>query len=110
MPDVLNNREGPQVREPSKHLNSRAMEKDWPKRPVIASYKRLRKDPGRAITPAAEAVHVPAHFAPPGSPQAKRLLHHHAQLSLRQSCHRQKKVLHLYAQGRFGSVRLFATL
>ena len=63
-----------------------------------------------AITPALEAVHVPAHFAPPGSPQAKQLLHRHAQLSLRQSCHRQKKVLHLYTQGRFGSVRLFATL
>ena len=86
MPDVQNNREGPQVREPSKHLNSRAMEKDWPKRPVIASYKRLRKDPGRAITPATEAVCVPEHLAPPGSPKAKQLHHLHNQLSLGQSC------------------------
>ena len=39
----------------------------------------------------AEAVHVPAHGAPPGSPQAKRLVYLHAQLSLGQSCHRQKK-------------------
>ena len=44
-----------------------------------------------AIIPAVEAVHVPAHFEPPVCPQAKQLLHHHAQLSLRQSCHRQKK-------------------
>ena len=80
------------------------MEKDWPKRPVIASYKRLRKDPGRAITPAAEAVHVPAHFAPPGSLQAKQLCHLHAQLSMRQNCHRPKNVLHLRMQGHFGSV------
>jgi len=33
VPDVLNNREGPQAREPSKGLNGRAMEKDWPEGP-----------------------------------------------------------------------------
>ena len=33
MPDVPNNREGPQAREPSKCLNSGATEIDWPKRP-----------------------------------------------------------------------------
>ena len=38
-----------------------------------------------------EAVRVPAHLAPPGSLQAKQLYHLHTQLSLGQSCHRQKK-------------------
>ena len=57
-----------------------------------------------------EAVHVPEHLVPPGSPQAKQLCHLHAKLSLRHSCHRQKKVLHLCVQGCFGHVQLFATL
>ena len=56
---------------------------------LITSYKRLKKkDSDTALTPLAEAVCVPAHLALPGSPQAKQL---HAQLSLGQSCHRQKK-------------------
>ena len=38
-----------------------------------------------------EAVHVPAHLTPPDSPQAKQLYHLHAQLSLGQRWHRQKK-------------------
>ena len=38
-----------------------------------------------------EAVRVPAHLVPPWSPKAKWLHHLHAQLSLGQSCHRQKK-------------------
>ena len=58
----------------------------------------------RAINSAAEGVCVPAHLAPPGSPQAKQLRHLHAQLSLGQSCHRQKKILHLCAQGHFSHV------
>ena len=33
MPDVPNNKEGPQGREPSKCLTGGAMEKDWPRRP-----------------------------------------------------------------------------
>ena len=57
---------------------------------LVASYKRLEKDSDGAITPAAVAVHVAAHLVPPGSPQAKQLCHLHAQLSLGQSCHRQK--------------------
>ena len=52
----------------------------------------LKKDSDRAITPAAEAVCVLAHLAPPGSPQAKQLHHFHAQLSLGQSCRRQKSL------------------
>ena len=43
------------------------------------------------MTPAAEAVCVPEHLVPPGTPKAKQLHHLHAQLSLGQSCHRQKK-------------------
>ena len=34
-----------------------------------------------------EAVHVPAHLAPPGCPQFKQLRHLHAQPSLGQGCH-----------------------
>ena len=49
------------------------------------------KDSERAITPAVEAVCVPAHLAPHGSLQVKQLHQLHAQLSLGQSCHRQKK-------------------
>ena len=55
------------------------------------SYQKLKKDSDRAITPVAEAVCVPAHLVPPGSPQVKQLCHLHDQLSLGQSCHRQKK-------------------
>ena len=39
-----------------------------------------------------EAVRVPAHLAPPVSPQAKQLYHLHSQPSLGQSCHRQKSL------------------
>ena len=70
-----------------------------------------KKDSDRAITPAVEAVHVPAHLVPPGSPQAKQLRHLHAQLSLGQSCHRQKnKSCILYMQGLFGSVSVDCAL
>ena len=39
------------------------------------------REDDRAINSAAEGVCVPAHLAPPGSPQAKLLCHLHAQLS-----------------------------
>ena len=80
------------------------MEKDWPKRASDRQLQEARKkDFDRAITPAAEAVRVPEHFAPPGFLQAEQLHQLHAQLSLGQSCHRQKKkkILGLCAQGRF---------
>ena len=68
------------------------MKKDWPKRPSDHQLQEAqKKDTYRAITPVAEAVHAPAHLAPPGSLQAKQLCHLHAQLSLGQSFHRQKK-------------------
>ena len=61
---------------------------------LINSYQRLKKkkkkDSARAITPVAEAIHVPAYFAPPGSMEPKKLWHLHAQHSLVQSCCRQK--------------------
>ena len=61
------------------------------------------------MTPAAEAVCVPAHLVLPGSSQAKQLCQLHAQLSQGQNCHRQKQSC-VYAQGHFGPVRPFATL
>ena len=64
------------------------MEKDWPNKP--SDSQAGKKDSDRAMTPAAEAVRVPEHLMLPGSPQAKQLHHLHAQLSLGQSCHRQK--------------------
>ena len=90
------------------------MEKDWPKRPSDSKLQEAREKTDRAITPATEAVCVPAHLVLPGSLQAKQLHHLHAQLSLGQSYHTQNnnnnKVLCLCAQGHFGPVRLFATL
>ena len=49
------------------------MEKDWSKRPYDCQLQEAQKDSDRAITPAVEAVHVPAHLVLPGSPQAKQL-------------------------------------
>ena len=94
MPDKPNNREGPEAREPSKCLNRQsygerlAKEDFWS--PAI---RGLKKDSDRAIT----TVCVPAHLAPPGSPQAKQLCHLHSQFSVGQSCQRQKKS-HVYAR------------
>ena len=68
-----------------------ATEKDWPKRPSDRQLQEAQKKTDRAITSVAEAVCVLGHLALPGSPQAKKLHHLHAQLSLGQSCHRQKK-------------------
>ena len=51
-----------------------------------------KKDSDRAITPV-EAVCVPAHLVPPGSPQAKQLCQLHAQLSLGRSATGKKKCL-----------------
>ena len=78
------------------------MEKDWPRRPFNhqlqkAQKKKKKKESDRAITPAAEAVRVPAHLLP-GSPQAKQLCYLHPQLSLGQSCHRQKKKSCIYVR------------
>ena len=50
---------------------------------LITSCQRLDKDSDRASAPVAEAVHVPAHVVPPGSPQPEQLHHLDAQSSLR---------------------------
>ena len=59
-----------------------------------------------------EAVCVPEHLVPPGSPQAKQLHHLHAQLSLGEELPQanKKRVLCFCVQDRFGPVWLFATL
>ena len=77
---------------------------------LIASYKEAqKKDSDRAINPAVEAVHIPAHLAPPGSCKPSSctvfmLNSHWAELP------QVKKVLHLCAQGCFGSVQLITAL
>ena len=89
--------------QPSKCLNR------WSYRHAFSSpaTRGLKKDSDRDVTPAAEAVRVLAHLALPASPKAKQLRHLHAQLSLGQSCHRQKKSC-VYAH--FSHVQLFAAL
>ena len=76
----------------------------WPQ-----ATRGLIKNYDRAITPGVEAVHVPAHFVPPGSSQAKQPHHLYAQLSWNQSCHRQKYPASI-AQGCFSHVQRFYTL
>ena len=72
VPDAPNNREGPQAREPSKYLNRKSYRERLTKEAFGSPATRgSKKDSGRAIIPAAEAVRVPAHLAPPGSLQAK---------------------------------------
>ena len=68
------------------------MEKDQPKRPSDRQLQKARKKTDRAMTPAVEVVRVPAHLVLPGSLQAKQLFHLHTQLSLGQSCRRQKSL------------------
>ena len=69
----------------------------WPKRPSDCQLQEARKkDADRAITPVAGAVHVPAHLVPPESLQTKQLCHLYAQLSLGQSCHKQKKLASMH--------------
>ena len=78
MPGTQKNREGPQAREPSKCLNGRRYGERLAKEAFLPPATRgSTKDSDRAIIPGAEAVHVPAHFAPPGFPQAKQLRHLH---------------------------------
>ena len=82
----------------------------WPKSPSDCQLQKpAKRDSDRAITPGAQAVHVPAHLSPPGSLQAKQLHHLHAQLSLGQSCHRQNKQTNL-ASIHAGSLQSFPTL
>ena len=90
MPDAPNNRKDPRQGSPLSAWKGSATEKGWPKRPSDHQLQVSKKDSDRAITPA-EAVRVPAHLALPGSLQVEQPCHPRAQLSLGQSCHRQKK-------------------
>ena len=116
VPDALNNREEPQARDLPKCLNRwsygerQAKEAFW-----LPATRGSKKDTDRAITPVTETVCVPGHLALPGCLQARKLHHLHDQLSLGQSCHRQKQQQQqqkpcLCVQDGFGPVRLFATL
>ena len=83
---------GSQPREPSKCLRGQSYRERLAKEAFWSSATGgLKIDSDRAITPATEAVCEPEHLAPPGSLQGKQLHHLHTQLSLGQSCHRQKK-------------------
>ena len=92
VPEMWNNKEGPQAREPSKCLNRLSYRERLAKEAFWSPATRgWKKDSDRAITPMVEAVRVPAHSAPPRCLQAKQLHHFSAQLSLGQNCNRQKK-------------------
>ena len=88
------------------------MEKDWPKNPsdlqLQEAQKKKKRDPDRAITPVAEAVHVPAQLVLPGSPQAKKLCR--STFSEAELPQAKKRVLCLCTQGCFSHVQLFVTL
>ena len=73
---------------------------------VAQSRTRLKQLSSRAITPATETIRVPAHLAPPGSPQPQQLRYLPAQPSLGQSCHRLKSLASVHVE----SLRLFPTL
>ena len=73
----------------------------------MTATRGLKKDSDRAITPAAEAVRVPALLAPPGSPQAKSC----ATFTLNSHWGRAATgSFRLGVQGHFSSIQLFATL
>ena len=108
MPDALNYREGhhpgcscmcltclttekdPRQESPLSAWMGGATEKDWPRRPSDCQLQDNWKKTDRAITPAEEEVSVIGQLAPRGSLQAKQLHYLHTQLSLGQSCHREK--------------------
>ena len=102
MPEVPNNREGPQAREPSKCLNGQKYGERLAKEALLspatrgAKTNKQTKNSVRAITPAAEAVRVPAYLMSQGSPQAKQLHHLHTQPSMGQSCYKQKSLVSMH--------------
>ena len=70
---------------------------------LITSYRGSEKDSDRAVTPAVEAVCVPAHGAT-RVPTSQAAAPPSRSTLTGQSCHRQKSCL--CAQGHFGCVRL----
>ena len=85
-------RKGPQPRGPSMCLMHRTTEKD-PRQgsPLSAGMGGATEKTltGPEVLPRRRSVSL--NTWPPGAPQAKQLLHLHAQLSLGQGCHRPKK-------------------
>ena len=107
VPDMWNNKEEPQAREPSKCLNRLSYRERLAKEAFWSPAKRgWKKDSDRAITPTVEAVRVSAHLSLPRYLQAKQLHNFCAQLSLGQSCHRQKSLASICT----GSLRSCPTL
>ena len=79
MPDAPNNREGPQARRPPKGLNGQSYGEKLVKEAYRSPATRVwKKDSERAITPAAQAIHVPALLEPSGTPQPTQRRHFHA--------------------------------
>ena len=73
VPDMLNNREGPQAREPSKVLNGQSYRERLVEEAFcLPAIRGSKKDSDRAITPGVDAVQVLAHIVPPGASQAKQ--------------------------------------
>ena len=66
------------------------MEKDWPKRPPIASNKRLEKRLWLGHNSCGGGSPCPYTLGTTRVPTSRELHHLHAQFSLGQSCHRQK--------------------
>ena len=76
VPDMPNNREGPQARDPFKCLNGLSYGERLAKEAFWSPATRgLKKDSDRDTTPAMEVVCAPEHLGPPGSLQAKQLHH-----------------------------------
>ena len=98
MPDAWNNREGPQAREPSKCLNRQSCKGKLAKEPSDHQLPEAQKKTDRAITPVAEAVHVPAHLVASGSPQPQQLCHLHCQPSWSRAATGGKKKSCIYAK------------
>ena len=102
MPEVLNNREGPQARELSKCLNGQRYRERLAEEALLSTATRGAKtnkqteNSDRAITPASEAVRVPAYLMSQGSPEAKQLCHLHTQPSKGQSCCKQKTLVSMH--------------
>ena len=113
VPDMPNNREGPQARETSKFLDGQSYGERLAKKAFrMPATSGSKKDSDRAITPAVEAVRVPAHLVPLGSPGQAAAPASHSTLTGAElpQTKKKKKILLLCVQGCFGLVHLFAAL
>ena len=107
MTDVPNYREGPQARKPYKFVNGQSYGERLAKEAFWSPATRgSKKDSERATTPAAKTISVPTHLVSPGSVQANQLYNLHAQHSVGQSCHMQKRLMAMHS----GLLQSFPTL